>query len=98
MKNKNNVEKMIILEKLNNINVDLTDLIDYSQNTKDFILISEFTYKGFACTFFKDNNRFIFTYEKNNYAEVLIFNSFEELLCNLIKNKLKKQKQGKEYL
>ena len=76
MKNKNNVEKLIILEKVN---------IDYSKDTKDFILISEFIYKGFLCTFFKDNNRFIFIYEKDDYAEVLIFNSFEELLCNLMK-------------
>lgn len=89
MGNSNKIEKMIVLEKLKNINSDLTDLIDYSRNDKDFILISEFIYKGYECAFFKDNSRFTLMYEKNNSVEVLVFNSFEEFLCRFIKLNIK---------
>lgn len=93
MKTLNGIEKVIILEKLNSIKNELDELTDftetvYKSNLNNVLILSEFTYKGFYCTFFKDKNRFIFTYEKNNYVEVCIFNSFEEILCFIIENKL----------
>lgn len=93
MKTLNGIEKVIILEKLNSIKNELDELTDftetvYKSNLNNVLILSEFTYKGYYCTFFKDKNRFIFTYEKNNYVEVCIFNSFEEILCFIIENKL----------
>ncbi len=93
MKTLNGIEKVIILEKLNSIKNELDELTDftetvYKSNLNNVLILSEFTYKSYYCTFFKDKNRFIFTYEKNNYVEVCIFNSFEEILCFIIENKL----------
>ena len=67
MKTLNGIEKVIILEKLNSIKNELDELTDftetvYKSNLNNVLILSEFTYKGYYCTFFKDKNRFIFTY------------------------------------
>lgn len=94
MKTLNGIEKNLIVEKINSIKNELDELTDFTENVyksdlNNVCIISEFTYKGYYCTFFKDKNRFIFTYEKNNYVEVCIFNSFEEMLCLIINSKVK---------
>ncbi len=93
MKTLNGIEKVLILEKLESIKKEINELTDftdivYKSDLSNVLIISEFTYKGFYCTFFKDKNRFIFTYEKNDYVEVCIFNTFEEILCFIINSKL----------
>lgn len=93
MKTLNGIEKILILEKLDSIKKELDELtnftdIVYKSDLSNLLIISEFTYKGFYCTFFKDNKKFIFTYEKGNYVEVCIFNTFEEILCFIINSKL----------
>lgn len=95
MKNLKGIEKSLILEKINSVKNELDKLTDftdavYKSNFENVLIISEFKYKGFMCTFFKDNNRFIFTYEKDDYVEVCIFNTFEEILCYIINSKLKR--------
>lgn len=100
MKTLNGIEKNLIIEKINSIKNELDELTDFTENVyksdlNNVCIISEFTYKGYYCTFFKDKNRFIFTYEKNNYVEVCIFNSFEEMLCLIISSKTKSQNINK---
>lgn len=99
MKTLSGVEKVLILEKLESIKKELNELTDfadivYKSDLRNLIIISEFTYKGFYCTFFKDNKRFIFTYEKGTYVEVCIFNTFEEILCFIIDGKLLNRKKN----
>lgn len=100
MKTLNGIEKILILEKLDSIKKELDELtnftdIVYKSDLSNLLIISEFTYKGFYCTFFKDSKRFIFTYEKGNYVEVCIFNTFEEILCFIINSKLLNKKKNR---
>ncbi len=99
MKNLKGIEKALILEKIDSIKSELDELTEftdsvYKSNFDNVLIISEFTYRGFRCTFFKDTNRFVFTYEKNNYVEVCIFNTFEEILCFIINSKFKNNAKG----
>lgn len=61
-------------------NVD--DEIDQNQN--DAKIIAEFIYKGLFCVLFKDNEKYILTYEKDDDARVLIFENIEQLLAIII--------------
>lgn len=93
MKTLNGIEKILIIEKINSIKKELDELTDFTENVyksdlNNVLILSEFTYKDYYCTFFKDKSRYIFTYEKNDYVEVCIFNSFEEILCFIIDSKL----------
>lgn len=99
MKVLNGIEKVLIIEKINSIKNELNELTDFTENVynsdlNNVLILSEFSYKGYYCTFFKDKNRFIFTYEKNDYVEVCIFNTFEEILCFIINSKLKNNAKG----
>lgn len=99
MKTLNEIEKMLIIEKINSIKNELNELTDFTENVyktdlNNVLILSEFSYKGYYCTFFKDKNRFIFTYEKNDYVEVCIFNNFEEILCFIINSKLLNKKKN----
>lgn len=84
----------ITIEDLDNIEIDeLIELItedetDFKKELKKTVILSEFIYKDLKCAFFRDGSRLILTFEKNNNVEVCIFNTFEEILCFIIDNKL----------
>lgn len=84
----------ITVEDLVNIDTEyLIDLIteeetDFKEDPNKDIILSEFIYKNYKCAFFRDGTRLILTFEKNNHVEVCIFNTFEEILCFVIDNKL----------
>lgn len=96
-----------ILDKLNCRSITIDELLEFdtedlinliTEEEKDFkeisnknIIISEFTYKNLKCAFFKDSTKLILTFERNNCVEVCIFNSFEEILCHIIDDRLKVQ-------
>lgn len=61
---------------------------DFKENPNKTTILSEFIYKNYKCAFFKDGTRLILTFEQNNHVEVCIFNTFEEILCFVIDNKL----------
>lgn len=64
------------------------DNTDFKEDPNKNIILSEFVYKNYKCAFFRDGTRLILTFEKNNHVEVCIFNTFEEILCFVIDNKL----------
>ena len=84
----------ITIEDLDNNDTEyLIDLIteektDFKEYLNKNIILSEFVYKNYKCAFFRDGTRLILTFEKNDYVEVCIFNTFEEILCFVIDNKL----------
>lgn len=64
------------------------DETDFKEDPNKNIILSEFVYKNYKCAFFRDGTRLILTFEKNNHVEVCIFNTFEEILCFVIDNRL----------
>lgn len=68
------------------------DETDFKEQPIKNIILSEFIYKNYKCAFFRDNTRLILTFEKNNHVEVCIFNTFEEILCFVIDNKIDSKK------
>lgn len=73
------------------INLITEEETDFKEISNKNIIISEFTYKNLKCAFFKDGTKLILTFERDNCVEVCIFNSFEEILCYLIDDRLKVQ-------
>ena len=73
---------------------DLKELIsedkaDFEENTCKDVILSNFIYKDYNCVFFKDKERLILTFEKNNDVDVCIFNSLEEMLAYIVNSRLK---------
>lgn len=93
-----------ILDILNSRDITIDDLVeidteylieliteeetDFKEDPNQNIILSEFIYKDYKCAFFRDGSRFVLTFEKNNHVEVCFFNTFEEILCFIIDNKL----------
>lgn len=78
---------------INDLNeLDSDELIELMQNVDDEInenldnlkIVAEFIYRGLFCVLLKDNEKYILTYEKDDDARVLIFNTIEELLAIII--------------
>ena len=53
---------------------------------KEYQILSEFYYMNYYCVFIRDGEKFILVFDKNNYSHVEIFDSFERLLCYVVKN------------
>lgn len=83
---------------VNDLNeLDSDELIELMENVDDEIyekennskIIAEFFYKGLFCVLFKDNEKYIITYEKkDDDVRVLIFNNIIELLSIIIQRDL----------
>ena len=54
----------------------------------EYEIIKEFSCGLYYCVFIKQGEKFVLVFEKDNISHVEIFNSFEEILCYVIKNKL----------
>ena len=79
----------ISIQKLEKTDIEnIIDLITENENDFNQIsnnnIMSEFYYKNFKCAFFRNGSRVVLTFEKNNNVDVCIFNSLEEMLCELI--------------
>ena len=73
------------------------DETDFKEDPNKTIILSEFIYKNYKCAFFRDGTRLVLTFEKNNHVEVCIYNTFEEMLCLIIENRLNSQKETIEH-
>ena len=73
------------------------DETDFKEDPNKTIILSEFIYRNYKCAFFRDGTRLVLTFEKNNHVEVCIYNTFEEILCFIIENRLNSQKETVEY-
>lgn len=73
------------------------DETDFKEDPSKTIILSEFIYKNYKCAFFRDGTRLVLTFEKNNHVEVCIYNTFEEILCLIIENRLNSQKETVEH-
>jgi len=58
---------------------------DFKEISDKSKIYEEFTYKDLKCTFFNDDDKLILIYEKDNNVEVLVFKTFTDILCYLIK-------------
>ena len=85
----------ITIEDLETMEIDeLKELIsedkaDFEENTCKDVILSNFIYKDYNCVFFKDKERLILTFEKNDDVDVCIFNSLEEMLAYIVNSRLK---------
>lgn len=68
-------------------NIDFNNKKILSNIHKDKI-ISHFDFKGFDCIFYKDNKKFILTYQKGNNVRVLIFLKLKDLISKIVENDL----------
>lgn len=69
----------------------LTQLITNDENDFkeiEYKIITEFQYGNYYCVFVKQGEKFILVYDKDDNSHVDMFNSLEEILCYVIKNKL----------
>lgn len=76
--------------------IDITDneLIELITNNandlknEQYKILREFVYNGFYCVLVRDNEKYILIYDKNDISHVEIFETFEDMLCTIIDNKL----------
>lgn len=87
----------IELYELEDLDVDeLTELVsneknDFKKCNESQEILMEFDYKNCNCVFVKDKDKFMIICQNPNDPEsnVIIYNSFEQLLCSIIDIKLK---------
>lgn len=51
-------------------------------------IISEFTYRGFYCIFYRSGEKYLLILNKDGKSEVVAFNQFEDIFSAVITNKL----------
>jgi len=69
---------------------------DFKEIPNKSKIYEEFYCENWECTFLNDKDRLILIYEKENHVEVLVFNSFIDMLCHLVKyhKEIRKMQEG----
>lgn len=57
---------------------------DFDDSYIEVEIIKEFEYKGYKCSLSKSGDKYVIIYEKDDKADVMIFNDYEDMLCSLI--------------
>lgn len=87
-----NLEIDELLEILFDGEIEVTEVFEESETSNDGEIILEFTCRGYHCIFLKDDDKYFLILIDGEDAEVLVFNSLEEILSNSIEQFLLEQK------